>query len=180
MLGCSFSYSLHSQTPDLVAGVVDFQALVLFTEGFLCCYLLLLLGLSFVLILLVLPSIVSDSSLSTTHRQQFLYEELADINSRFIGTTLLCFGLPVCELRYNNKPFGNSSGSCNSSSAKLQFLTLPFCFWVSLIRSFLRCSIWEFYCCDQANLSLFAYLVGVKSSDRRGSNCLCLCLSISF
>ncbi len=173
MLGCSFSYSLQSQTPDLVAGEVDFQALVLFSEGFLCCYLFLLLGLSFVLILLVLPSIVSDFSVSTTHRQQ-----LSDINSRSIGTTLLCFGIPVCELRDNNKPFGNSSGTCNSSSAKLQFLTLSFCFRVSLIRAFLCCSIWEFWCCDQAHLSLFAYLVGVKSSDRRGSNCLCLSISL--
>jgi hypothetical protein len=142
---------------------------------------LLLSGFSFFLILLVLPSIVSDSSVSTTHRQQFLYKELSDIiNSRSIGTTLLCFGIPVCELRDNNKPFGNSSGTCNSSSAKLQFLTLSFCFWVSLIRAFLCCSIWEFFCCDQVNLSLFAYLVGVKSSDRRGSDFLCLCLSISL
>lgn len=129
---------------------------------------MLLLGLSFVLILLVLPSIVSDSSVSTIHRQQLLYKELSDINSRSIGTTLLCFGLPVCELRDNNKPFGNSSGTCNSSSAKLQFLTLSFCFWVFLIRPFLCCSIWEFCCCDQANLSLFAYLVGVKSIGSEG------------
>jgi hypothetical protein len=141
---------------------------------------LLLSGFSFFLILLVLPSIVSDSSVSTTHRQQLLYKELSDISSRSIGTTLLRFGIPVCELRDNKKPFGNSSGTCNSSSAKLQFLTLSFCFWVSLIRAFLCCSIWEFFCCDQVNLSLFAYLVGVKSSDRRGSDFLCLCLSISL
>jgi hypothetical protein len=39
---------------------------------------------------------------------------------------------------------------------------------VFLIRPFLCCSIWEFCCCDQANLSLFAYLVGVKSIGSEG------------